>query len=706
MLRYAVPITLGAFLLFQVQPLIARHILPWFGGTPAVWTTCMLFFQLLLLGGYAYSHLLVCRLSPRRQAGVHTVIIIGSLALLLLLARSWGAPLLPAEQWRPVDSSLPILRIVLLLGIAVGLPYLILATTSPMLQAWFSRVYPGVSPYRLYTLSNIGSLLALVTYPVVMEPHFTLRSQAWIWGAAYVLFVVGYVYCAVRGLPRGADADAATCPVPETETEPEADGPPSLARRWAWVLLPALASLLLLAITNQMCQEVAVIPFLWVLPLSLYLLSFIICFDNPRWYARLVYLPLLMAALVGAAYITAEQENLDIRLQIGGLSLALFAACMVCHGELVALKPAPRYLTGFYLAVAVGGALGGLFVGVLAPVVFRGFWELPVGLALAWLVGLAAFIWRSPLPRRAAPWVGYGLLGVTIGLPFVPLVYPLQSGEKIIYAGRNFYGVLKVREDYADEPLRHRHTLVHGRIIHGWQFVASAKRRLATSYYSPTSGMGMTMANHPRRVPGATKPLRFGVLGLGVGTLAAFMQEGDYLRFYEINPEVLRIAEDTRYYTYLSQCPAKVDVIMGDGRISLERELQAGEPQRFDVLALDAFSSDSVPCHLLTKEAFEIYVQHLRDENSVIAVDISNRVLDLQPVVFALGQNLGWDVLTVHDPAPEDRDAFSSSDWMLLTRCKDPGWVREMGQYLTKRGEVRMVRMWTDDYHNLFQIMK
>lgn len=706
MLRYAVPITLGAFLLFQVQPLIARHILPWFGGTPAVWTTCMLFFQLLLLGGYAYSHLLVCRLSPRGQAIVHTIIIAGSLVVLLGLAQSWGAPLLPGSQWRPADSSLPILRIVLLLAMAVGLPYFILATTSPMLQAWFSRVFPGVSPYRLYTLSNIGSLLALVTYPVVMEPHFTLRSQAWIWGAGYGLFVVGYIYCALHGLPRGADADAATCPVPAAEADPEDEAPPSRARRWAWVLLPALASLMLLAITNQMCQEVAVIPFLWVLPLSLYLLSFIICFDSPRWYVRIVYLPLLMLAVVAAAYIAAEQENLDIRLQIGGLSLALFVACMVCHGELVALKPAPRHLTAFYLAVAVGGALGGLFVGVLAPLAFRGYWELPIGLALTWLVGLAVFLWRSPVPLPARPWVGYGLLGVTIGLPFVPLLYPLQTDEKIVYAGRNFYGMLKVREDYPDEPMRRRHTLVHGRIIHGWQFLASSKRRLPTSYYSPTSGMGLTMANHPRRRPGAMEPIRFGVLGLGVGTLAAFMQEGDYLRFYEINPEVLHIAQDTRYFSYLAQCPAKVDVIMGDGRISLERELQMGEPQRFDILALDAFSSDSVPCHLLTKEAFDIYVQHLRDEDSVIAVDISNRVLDLQPVVCAVGRYLGWKVLTVHDPTPRDSDAFSASDWMLLTRSQTFTALPEVAQYLTKPGEVRQMRLWTDDYHNLFQIMK
>jgi hypothetical protein len=710
MLRYALPITLGAFLLFQVQPMIAKHILPWFGGTPAVWTTCMLFFQVLLLAGYAYSHLLVCRLSPRGQAVLHTAVMVASLALLVGMVRAWGVPLVPGANWKPADSDFPIPRIVLLLTVAVGLPYFVLATTSPMLQAWFGRVRPGVSPYRLYTLSNAGSLLALLSYPVLVEPHLALRGQAGVWAVAYALFVVGYIYCAVaEGTLFGRAGRDATCELPLAAADgpvaiaPPTEAAPSRRRLLLWVALPALASVLLLATTNQMCQEVAVIPFLWVLPLSVYLLSFIICFDNPRWYSRSVYVPIMMLAVPQAFYVPLRQEELNIRLQVGALALALFVCCMVCHGELVALKPGPRRLTGFYLAVAIGGALGGLLVGLLAPVVFTGFWELYVALGLAWLLGLGVLFWRPFLPLPTSRAVGYVLVAFTLALPLITILRP-SDNVPVIFRGRNFYGVLRITDEYVGDAANRRHVLVHGRIKHGWQYLDASKRRKPNSYYALDSGIGLALTNHPRRLAAAHPGLRIGCIGLGTGTLAVYGQSGDYLRFYEINPRVLELARDPRYFTYLADCPGQVEVALGDGRLSLERELQQGGGQRFDVLALDAFSSDAIPAHLLTREAFELYLRHLRDDQSILAVHISNRALDLRPVVYTVADELGMGVATIHNP--DEGLEVTASDWMLMTR--NPAFLQSprIAAASIPRDESRPFRLWTDDYYNLFQIIK
>jgi hypothetical protein len=697
--RFLLPVFLGAFLLFQVQPLIARAILPWFGGTPSVWTTCMLFFQVVLLGGYAYAHFVATRTAPRTQAALQVLLMVVALAGLALMVMRWGAPLIPGPGWKPQGSELPILRILALLCVAVGVPYFALATTSPLLQSWFSRTCPGVSPYRLYTLSNIGSLLALVTYPFLVEPLFALRAQGMIWGGLFACFALAYLYCALR-LPSTV----------QRRDEPEAfagddDPPPPWRLRWLWVALPALACTMLLAATNQVCQEVAVIPFLWILPLSLYLLSFIICFDNERWYLRTLFIPLLlvMAPLVFAGL--PKNEELDIRLQVSLYCLALFAVCMVCHGELVSLKPSPRHLTAFYLAVSIGGALGGVLVGLIAPVIFPRFWELPLTVVLCWTVGLWA-LWREESGfSQPVCWAAMAVGTVGLAVAMTPYVSNELIRPDVLMQCRNFYGSLRVVDEPGESPEWHKHILVHGRIIHGHQFTAPDKRRMASSYYAPKSGVGLAILNHPRRLSPVAqqRSLRIGVVGLGTGSLAVYGEAGDTVRFYEINPQVVAIARNPAYFTYLSQCPAQVQIAMGDARISLERELAQG-PQGFDILVLDAFSSDAIPAHLLTREAFDVYLQHMRGREGVIAVHVTNRALDLRPVVRELARHFGLQVVRV-DVDGDERTTYAT-DWMLLSRDPSFGQSGPLAEANETEKVKRHVRLWTDDYSSVYPLLK
>lgn len=715
MLQYAIPIFCGAFLLFQIQPIIARCILPWFGGTPAVWTTCMLFFQVLLLGGYAYAHWSATRLSPRAQSVSHGVLLGLSVAVMVAQTHGWGVPLLPDASWKPAGAGAPLAHILLLLLVAVGLPYFMLATTSPLLQSWFSRTRPGVSPYRLYMLSNVGSLLGLLTYPFLIEPALAMRQQAMLWSGIYVLFMAGYLVCVAHFARATRRATAS----PAGREEPGDVGPDSPADRTAhleievaaplwrdrliWVGLPALASTLLLAVTNQICQELAVIPFLWILPLTLYLLTFIICFDNPAWYSRWVYLPAMMLVLPLIGVIMTRPLETSMRLQITAYVVALFVSCMFCHGEVVARRPHPRHLTAFYLCISIGGAIGGLFVGLVAPLLFARFYELHLALAACWIIGLiTVYQWRT-LPTTLRQAVTLGLVVLTIALPPVYHAKQQTSGRPpVLMASRNFYGIFRVELRNADRPEARVHTLVHGATIHGIQYESEDMRHKPVSYYSPRSGLGLAILNHPRRLAGL--PLRIAVLGLGTGNIAIYGQPGDSVRFYEINPAVEKMARDPEYFSYLQDSAGQVEVKLGDARLTLERELREQGSQQFDIIAMDAFSSDSVPAHLLTKEAFAIYLRHLRQPDGVIAVNISNRFLDLRPVVWAAADYYHQDARWFVDPGG---DGVYCSHWMLLTRSlpllTNPAVVMEAE---AKPKRLRQLRMWTDDYYNLFQILK
>lgn len=699
MLQFAIPIFLGAFLLFQVQPIIARCLLPWFGGTPAVWTTCMLFFQVLLLAGYGYAHGVAMRLEPRRQGLVHGALLVVSLGLVGLLAWRWGVPIIPDEGWRPQTPERPVGQILALLTVSVGLPYLVLATTSPLVQAWFARMRPGVSPYRLYTVSNVGSLLALLSYPFAIEPWLGLRTQGWAWGAGYAAFVAAVIALgqrAARVAPVGG----------HEEGLPEALAAPPGWRQWVpWVVLPAIASALLLAVTNQICQEVAVIPFLWILPLSLYLLSFILTFDNLRWYAREAYLPLLLIALPMTAIVMLQHGDIETKLQIGIYAAALFVCCMFCHGEVVYRRPVARHLTAFYLAISLGGALGGVFVGLLAPLVFKRFYELHVALGLCWGAGLVT-LWNWPRLSPILRQVGVLVL-VALTVVFGALAFKkAQANEReTLLAVRNFYGVLRVDYLDADDEGEERHSLVHGNTTHGFQYLSPDKRRIPTSYYSESSGVGLALRySLARFADGDLGRMRVGVVGLGTGTVAAYGQPGDVYRFYEINPVVERIARDEQYFTYLADSLAETDVVLGDARLSLEQELKRDDRQQFDVIVLDAFSSDSIPVHLLTKEAMALYLAHLRGPDGIIAVHVSNRVLDLKPVVWALADAYGLDNAFIDDPG--DDDGAFGSDWILLSPGSRALAQPKIRERTTLRVNERKPLLWTDEYHDLFRVVK
>lgn len=677
MLLYACTIFLSAFLLFQVQPIIAKIILPWFGGSAAVWTTCMLFFQTALLAGYLYSHWTTTRLSTRAQATLHGLLLLISLGAL---------PVAPGDSWKPSGTENPTLQILLLLAGTVGLPYLLLSTTGPLVQAWYARAFPGASPYRLFALSNIGSMLALLGYPVLVEPFLATRRQAYVWSGAYALFTALCLFSAWRS------RDLATIATSDSGTADVATPP---ASHWLfWVGLPACASILLLSVTNHLTQDVAPIPFLWVLPLSLYLLSFILTFDSSGWYSRLWYLPLTAISLGGMAYGLTTAESLSIAGKIAIFSAALFVCCMTCHGEVAALKPHPRHLTGFYLMISLGGALGGLFVGVMAPYLFSVFLEMPTGIILmAMLVLLVNYVDpASPIHQTKSGWGWVVGAGVTLALS-VSLVRHLQESQQSYrVVVRNFYGGLKTADYGTFEDNNRSRKLTHGIINHGEQYIMPGREKEATSYFGPTTGVARAIRSKDR-----DNPQRVGITGLGAGVMLSYARKGDAYRIYEINPLVIDIAK--REFTFIKDCQAQLDIVLGDARLSLERE----PPQNFDVLHMDAFSSDSVPVHLLTREAFQLYFKHLKPDGYLV-IHISNRYLDLQPVVARAAEALGKHAVFVEDPGSSDSEFFGTDMVVLANNAAafQTLLLKDFPAPKTKAG----VRLWTDDYSNLFRIMK
>jgi hypothetical protein len=748
--RYALTIFLSAFLLFLVQPLIGKYILPWFGGAPAVWTTCMLFFQVLLLGGYAYAHWLADRAVVRKQTTIHLALLALSLVFL---------PITPKEFLKPTGAHWPQLQILLLLLVTIGAPYVMLSSTGPLLQSWFSRTHEGRSPYRLYSLSNLGSLLALLSYPFLVEPKVPLRRQAVLWSIAYVAFAALCGWCAVQ-LRRQGDKETSPSLSASTLNPQPSTLNPKLSDISLWLLLSMAGSVMLLATTNMICQEIAVVPFLWILPLALYLLSFIICFDSPRWYLRWLFLPLLAVAVaawcltIGHESLTQvilwtgwfehsplprlEEEtrkfiedysivlfgkspfpwirkNLGLTIgrptlwgQIGVYLAVLFACVMTCHGELARCKPQPRHLTLYFLMVSIGGAVGGIFVALIAPYVFPWFWEYQLGV-LACCIAVLWSVIRDPDVPAGGDWraVRWGLLGAACVLLF-PLagVFSLHVREHdrdAQYVNRNFYGVLRVHEEERDlGPVR---VLTHGEINHGYQFLDPEMSRWPASYYARDTGISIAARFHPRRLSEdpAQRSLRVGVVGLGAGCIAALGKEGDYFRFYEINPAVVELARES--FTYLRDTPAEVDVVLGDGRISLERELQSGGPQRFDILVFDAFSSDAIPIHLLTQECAQMYWQHLRPDG-VLALNISNRYVKLRRVTEALAKSLGKEAVVV-DSKDDPSIAQESSRWVLITSNrqfldnpdrKAATWARDE--------PPRPPLLWTDDFASLWQVIE
>jgi hypothetical protein len=680
MFLYALTIFLSAFLLFQVQPMIAKIILPWFGGSAAVWTTCMLFFQVALLLGYAYAHFVAKRMSPKTQLIVHATLL--GLSILLL-------PISPSASWKPVGADLPALRILGLLAVSVGLPYTLLATTGPLLQVWYTRTHQGAVPYRLFALSNLGSMLALLSYPVLVEPYLATRTQTLGWSGAYAVFVVLCVATGLRSWSRQPAAGA-------RESVFAGESPaPGWGLHMVWILLPACASALLLSVTTHVTQDVAAIPFLWVLPLSLYLLSFILCFDADGWYRRGVFLPLLAAALGGMTYLLWSGRA-EMRLWATVLMWAagVFVSCMVCHGELARLKPNPRYLTSFYLMVAVGGALGGVFVGLLAPVVFHGPFELPISIAATAVLALLV-VHRDPTSDfhggyRRPLWWASAALTLALCYALSHEVRETVSGYRVL--ARNFHGALRISDYGTAADTDGQRKLTHGIINHGEQWLHPSMRRKPTGYYCEASGVvrGLLASGRPG-------PQKVGVIGLGAGVLSVYARPGDQYRFYELNPLVKELAY--KEFALLRESPAPIEIILGDGRLSLERE----PSQQFDLLAMDAFSSDSIPVHLLTREAFSTYIRHIKP-SGVLCVHVSNRYLNLVPIVQLAAQSFGKDAVVL-ETEEDDATGCYSTTWVLVSMTRgffdQPTFHAVGSRPAIKAG----LRVWTDDYSNLFRVL-
>jgi hypothetical protein len=696
----------SAALLFLLELLAGRFLLPWFGGASAVWATSLVFFQVLLLAGYAWAHLGPRWLGDRLHAGLHAAGAIGTALLLLWLGRSWPSPLTPPADWRPDPASDPVLGVVRLLGATVGLPFLVLATSGPLLQRWYAALRPEAAVHRLYAVSNAGSLVGLLAWPFVVEPWLPLTTAGWAWAGLY----------AVCAASLGALAPSA-----------RASAPAEVAGRAkpAWIVLPALSSALLLATTNVLCAEVATVPLLWVLPLAVYLLSFVVAFEGR---GRLDTVGPALVVAVAACHLLLAFPTIGFWWQglvlLGAQALASYA----CHAELRELRPANEGLTLYYLCIAAGGALGGLFVALVAPVVFIQYWEhplvllailgwvaraawadprswlrggwsgVPLGLmaglfavvavfaaggielpggplpVLAVAVGLAALAWSRSGEPDALPWWATPYVAGSVALVCVGLLNVLREDALTdVASDRNFYGVVRVRDREID-GLRVR-VMEHGRTTHGLQILD--RPRVPTAYFAEGTGVGLAIAALP---PG--EPHRIGVLGLGVGTLAAWARPGDEITFYEINPAVIAMARAD--FTFLSDSAGDIRVVPGDGRLALEREDRV-----YDVLSLDAFSGDSLPVHLLTIEAFRLYLDHLALDG-ILAVHVSNRHVDLARPVAAAAEELELRAVTVRSGPGED--VRFGAEWILLSRAP-----LRFGEPLAPAESPP----WTDDWNDL-----
>ena len=652
-----------------------------------MWSACLLFFQTALLAGYVYAHL-TKRFGLATQARAHVVLLLVAVATL---------PIVPSPSWKPVDASHPVGRILLLLTATVGLPYVLLAATAPMVQHWFARasaahdVVAGRTyrVYWLYALSNLGSLLGLLAYPVGIERLLSIRAQSLFWSVGFVVFCCACTLAAVQVMRPAS-------PTPAAMDSADASDRIRASDMVMWIALSCTGTGLLLAITNELCQDVAVVPLLWIVPLGAYLLTFILCFSGV--YRRWFWMWILLAALCAAAYL-AHREEPPFTWQVTTLLVMLFSGCMVCHGELVSIRPSPKHLTAFYLAIAAGGGIGGVAVAIVAPLVLTRLWEYQFFALLPFALMLAC-AFRDPHSRLNRGYWRLAWLPLAAALAGcgVALVKPaaVEDASEIART-RNFYGVLTVLEDPpGNGALR---TLKNGRILHGAQFVDPKRRSEATSYYGDGSGVELAIDLHPRRV--GHEPLAIGVIGLGAGTIAALAAPGDTVRFYEINPAAVDFSR--RYFTFLSDSKANVAIVQGDARLSLERELRSPEGRhRYDVLAIDAFSGDAIPVHLLTREAFAMYRDALR-EDGILAVHVSNRYLDLTSVVRGLAAEQNRHVLTI-EANDDDERALDSSTWMLVTNNAD--FIDTATAYADAPVPGAKAIVWTDAFSSLLQVIK
>lgn len=689
---------LSAFLLFQVQPIVSKALLPVFGGTPGVWTSCMLAFQLILFLGYAYADVLVRWLTVKQQVVVH-----GSLLLLACLF-----PVLPGSVALS-DQADPAVVIVWALLQSVGLPFFVLSTSAPLLQAWYSRLTGGKSPYHLYALSNAGSLLGLVSYPFLFEPLLNLPQQANLWRVLFVIF--GVVLFAISRRMLQAErasgssventAISAASSVGHNVVPAESVAAfPGLITLCCWFGLSLVPAILLPAITNQVCLDVASVPFLWVLPLSLYLLSFVICFAGTSHGWPTIWGMIALCMVGGMVYVLGLAQGASIELQVVMLFAGLFAGCMVCHGYLAAMKPHPHWLTLYYLTMSLAGLVGSAFVAYVARQLFQSFLELDLSLG-ALVIVIAVGAWRSKLPFAALnrPAVRF-LLPIMVSAGAIVAMAFLWNGAvptdtNVLVAERSFFGVLRVAEPiYAGETEPRVRELRHGRIIHGQQLKSPDKQQVPTTYYTKTSGLGRVLQHHH-----SDRPRNVAAVGLGAGTIAAYGQTADRFVFFEIDSTVIRFAKEQ--FTFLRDSRAECTTVLADGRMGL-----ANDDRVFDVIVLDAFSGDAVPTHLLTREAFQVYLKRLAPDG-IIACHVSNRHIDLNPILAAAAKYFNLDTRSyIAEPSNTDKLETGAipSEWVLLS--PDQG-VLKAPQFavLSPLVTTKLVK-WTDQNCSLFSVLK
>jgi spermidine synthase len=692
---YVSAIFLSSSLLFLVEPMAGKRLLPLLGGSSAVWITCLVFFQTTLLLGYLCAHAIATRLHRRAQLVAYGFL----LALSLVQVFATLDPHPQASTVRPVFSVLWVLTML------IGLPFLALSATNPLLQAWYAHGHPNAvqdspaPPYRLFALSNFGSLLALLAYPLLVEPYFSLRTQTLAWSVGFLLFVLvcGVIIASRRNVDEVKHAVQERSPVTVGASAPSQAGTtvaPSLVPNSAptpkektlWLLMAACGSLLLSAVTSHLSQNIAAIPLLWILPLTIYLLTFVLAFNGGKIYSRRLMMGLLPSALGGVAYLIAD-TTMDVPtvISIPLFCLTLFIGAFFCHGELYLRRPSARYLTQYYLLIAAGGALGSMFVGVLAPVVFSGSYEM--AWSLVYMTALAAaLMWREHWAWRFFwPTASIALLAVVV-------MQERADRENAIVQVRSFYGTLRVTEEMTDDAGTFR-TLIHGTIQHGTQFMTSEEwRHNPTSYYSHNSGVGLALDNCCKG-----RARRVADIGLGTGTLAAYGEAGDVFRFYEIDPRVEVIAKNV--FTYLRESRARIEIVHGDARLSLEAE----PPDCYDVIAVDAFSGDAIPVHLITAEAIRLYQRHLAP-GGIIAFHISNNYLSLAPVVQEQADHAGLHAVMVSTADNDDTGAFSS-DWVLVTANEKFLALPEIASAGAKIEPKPGLRLWTDDYSSLLPIL-
>ncbi len=684
---FATTMALAGFLLFQVQPMLAKYILPWFGGSATTWIVCMLFFQMALLAGYGYAYALSRPLPTHKQARYQIYFLALGLALL---------PITPSDVWKPAASDDPTLRIIALLSVSVGLPYLILSTTSPLLSRWLARLDRNLDPGRFFAASNLGSFVGLLSYPFLFERFMATQTQTIVWSWAFVLFALLFGSCAVIVMRRGEASLTAV----EGEATTAPKGPDAL---WTWLITSTLGSVLLLATTNAITQWSAVIPFLWILPLSLYLLTFVIAFGQSGLYHRtgfaIVFLLLAAASLLMDRPDTSDAFLADLLLQC----LTLFFGCMICHAEMAQFQPEPARLTKFYLTIAFGGALGGLLVAIAAPLLLKDYYEHP--LVLIAIAGL--IVWHmltqgknehSHLMRS----LSLGALLVFIGGLGAAVTNGVSGQSLIVERVRNFYGVVKIVKQDVDDPQDYSLAMQQAGVDQGSQFQSPEKHMVPACAFDTTSGLGLALANQAkRRDKGPQTPLRIGIVGLGAGMVAALGREGDQITYYELNPAVLDLVN--RHFSFVRDGKAKTNVLLGDGRLVLERQLDAGQPQQFDVLVMNAFRGASPPMHLMTKEAFDLYLAHLAP-NGLLAVNFELDTFEMAPLHRGMADLFGLEVGWFETRKGNECDDPIS--WALYSKDKAFFDVAEIKSARSQwRDQAQSKLIWTDKSSNLMSIV-